>query len=70
MGDFDPGPCPHCGQRNYEIEWVNADPYSGEKFPGEVRCLNPDCPGRVEWAMCEVATGKVLDRWTEPAPRW
>lgn len=48
--DFDPGPCPRCGQRNYRINWVGVgtedDPYA--QVPGTVTCLNPQCPGRIE----------------------
>lgn len=61
---FDPGPCPHCGERNYEVNWVDVGYDGREKIPGTVTCLNPQCPGRVpsKWIAASESVAEFIER--------
>lgn len=43
---FDPGPCPRCGQKNFEVNMVDVNAENGQilYIPGSVTCLTPGCP--------------------------
>lgn len=67
--DFDPGPCPRCGERNSRVNWVQVtisvlQPYDDTWMPGTVECLNPACSSRARYGpeLCERWYSPVSDR--------
>jgi hypothetical protein len=65
--DFDPGPCPRCGERNSRVDWVSIssslDPFAITWMPSTIECLNPACPSRAHHGP------ELCERWyTNPRP--
>lgn len=45
--NYDPGPCPYCGQRTVNQQWVNTRSMADTQdwwMPGRKSCRNRECP--------------------------
>lgn len=46
MKPYDPGPCPHCGEKNYRVDMIDVSLSAAftKTIPGLARCQNYACP--------------------------